>query len=46
MLLFFPGLPIVHPAVVAAGGMDAALRRHGGGGDRGQPCRYMDSAGQ
>lgn len=45
-MFWCPGIPVVHPAVVAAGAVDRAVRGHGGGGHRGQPRRDMDSARQ
>ncbi|KAL4711677.1 hypothetical protein ACJJTC_003444 [Scirpophaga incertulas] len=41
-----PGIPVFHPALVAAGAMDGAVRRDGGGGYRGESGRHMDSVGQ
>lgn len=43
-MFWYPGIPVVHPTVVAAGAVDGAVRGHGGGGHRGQSRRHMDSA--
>lgn len=44
--IIFAELPIVHPAMVASGVVDGAVRGDGGGGDSWKPGGHMDRTGE